>query len=107
MTDKVINMEFNDGQKRDVELFGPPQDPSWHSVIIEGRKMPNFFIREHDGLFEVLFDNRWIYQFPEKWVARIAVTMAANALAVGRGYAYLGAENKDSPFARISVGIDL
>lgn len=104
--DKVIGATFNEGQRLDAELFGAPLSSSWHRVILGGLLIPNFLIREHAGLFEVLFDDRWVYQFPEKWIARIAISMAANSYAVGMGYSHMGAKQKGYPFAPTVMNIE-
>lgn len=105
MNDKIVSVDFNDGQKRDREIFGTPLHPSWHTVVIEGRTIPLFHIREHAEQIEVMFDNRWVFQFSELWQARVAVTMAAEALAVGMGYSHLGASDRNHPFAPIRMEI--
>lgn len=95
----IIGMPESECDKLNRELFGVPLHPSWHSVFIEGRKMPKMLIREWDGNIEVLLDDRWIYIFADRTAARLACDMAGNALAIGQGYPWLGAETKDKPFA--------
>lgn len=96
---KVLEMPESERDRLDKELFGVPLHPSWHTVFIEGRKMPNMLIREWDGSIEVLLDGRWIYIFEDRTKARLACSMAANAMAIGQGYPWLGAATKEMPFA--------
>jgi len=99
MTDKIIEAQFNEGQKMDEEFFGVPLHPSWHKVIIEGRRIPNLLVRKWDENVEVMFDDRLVYIFPDVPTARLACTLAANAMALASGYPWMGAPNKDMPFA--------
>lgn len=80
-------------------FFGVPLHPSWHKVEIEGRRIPLLHVREWEGKVEVMLDDRWVHIFPDHGTAWLACSMAANALAVASGYSYLGAKDKNHPFA--------
>lgn len=103
MSDKI--KEFPKDVKTKNELFGPQGHPSWHSALAEGHCIPKFKIREWDNQIEIMLDERWIYQFPDLSIARLALTMAANAMAIGEGYPWLGAPTKDRPFAPKVIGL--
>lgn len=71
-------------------------------VIIDGRAIPNMHCLEGETETTIVIDGRLSFTFPREW-AYLAASMAANAMAVGAGYASLGAETKDRPFAPQAV----
>lgn len=81
-------------------------DPSWFTLCIEGKKIPKMLGRETEQGCEILLDGRWIYIFDSIQTAYSACSMAANALAIGQGYAWLGADSKTQPFAPTIMTID-
>lgn len=76
------------------------------SVFVDGRKIPKMRCIEQGDNIEIILDERFSYTF-HKDVAYLAANFAAQAMAIGAGYSYLGAPNKDMPFAPEVVGIDL
>lgn len=94
------------GTKALEDFFGPTLNPSWHRVIIEGKLIPQMLVRDCGGNVEVLFDDRWVYIFDTKEMALMACSLAANAMAVGSGYSFLCAENRDMPFAPTVMTLD-
>ncbi len=92
--------------RSNVTPFPPkPEEPEWligpfeeYRVVIEGRRIPRLAgFREGEKTFLVV-DGRFSVAFPHD-IARDAAWLVANALAVGEGYAWLGAEAKERPFA--------
>ena len=47
---------------------------------------------------ELVLDQRLGADVPRRYAQSVA-WLVANALAIGKGYSYLGAESKDMPFA--------
>lgn len=88
------------------DLFFAPVDPSWHKICIEGKIIPKMLGREHDGKYEILFDDRCTFIFDTLGAAHTACSMAAAALAVGEGYSWFNASSKDHPFAPTVCMID-
>jgi hypothetical protein len=78
-------------------LIGPFQE--WR-VQVEGRIIPRLTGFKDGDKIALVVDGRWSASFTED-DARQAAWLIANALAVGEGYAHLGAMNKDRAFAPI------
>jgi hypothetical protein len=76
-------------------LVGPFQE---RRVQVEGRVIPRL-TGFHDGdKIALVVDHRFSASFaPDD--ARQAAWLIAQALAIGEGYAWLGADSKDQPFA--------
>lgn len=93
MTDNVVKLPPQ--QEPPELLVGPFEE--WR-VMVEGRVIPRLTgYREGDKICLVV-DRRFVACFsPED--ARQAASLIAEALAIGEGYAWLGSENKDRPFA--------
>lgn len=100
MTDNIVNLP---AEPIEELLVGPFKN---YRVQVEGRIIPRLTgYREKmngvDGVFLVV-DGRfgtWV----EESRARAVAWLVAQALAVGEGYAYLGAEDKIRPFAPLCV----
>lgn len=91
--DDVI--EFPVPPKRSDELFGASMCSSWSTVVVDGFEIPKLHAREtDDGIVEVLIDRRMGYRFRDKDTAYLACALAANAMAIGEGYAWYGAAVK-------------
>lgn len=82
-------------------LVGPFK--SW-AVQVEGRIVPRL-TGYHDGdKIALMVDGRFSASFaPDD--ARQAAWLIAQALAIGAGYPWLGAETKDQPFAPLSMEV--
>lgn len=76
------------------------------SVIIDGRLVPNMHMHDMGDEIDLILDGRLSFPFPRE-LAYQAASFAANAMAIGAGYAYLGSETKDRPFAPECHGIIL
>lgn len=74
-------------------------------VVIDGRSIPNLHMHDTGDTVEFILDNRLAFEFPKEW-AYLAAAFAANAMAIGAGYPFLGAETKDRPFASKCVALD-
>jgi hypothetical protein len=87
------------------DMFGAEATGS--ALIVEGRKIPGIRILKTARGAEFILDDRFSYEFDEAW-AYLAAHMAANAMAIGAGYAFLGSETKDRPFAPqcVQIGLD-
>lgn len=103
--DNITKVKFSAKDKLDDSFLHVPLDPSWHSVVVEGREIPNFLARKTEDGAEVMLDNRFVYEFKSITEARMATSMAAEAMAIGAGYPWLGAEKKERPFAPVVIGI--
>jgi hypothetical protein len=67
-------------------------------VIIGGLLVPRMHMYDKGETIDMILDGRFSYEFPKEW-AYLAADFAANAMAIGAGYSFLGAETKDRPFA--------
>lgn len=77
----------------------------YNSVVVDGRQIPNMGCIDRDSHIEIILDNRWSYIFPKE-IAHLAASLAANAMAIASDYSYLGAENKNHPFAPAVIMLD-
>jgi hypothetical protein len=100
VTDNVIDFPGSAAP----DMFGPKI--SGHTLIVDGRAIPKFRILRSPRGVEFILDGRWSYEFPEDW-AYLAASMAANAMAIGAGYAFLGSDSREQPFAPQVMQIDL
>ena len=95
-------VQFPPAEQPEDLLVGPFEE--WR-VQVEGRIIPRLTgFRDGDKIALVL-DRRWSASFSED-DARQAAWLIANALAIGEGYAFLGASNKDKPFAPVGMQLD-
>ena len=67
-------------------------------VMIEGRLIPKLRARDQGDEVSIILDGRFCVDVPKE-LGRSVAWLVANALAIGQGYAYLGSESKDRPFA--------
>lgn len=91
-------MNVIDMPKRDPYDFivGPFEE---YRVRIEGRCIPGLTaVKQHDGRVSLIVDGRFSTIVPAD-IAHDVAWLLAQALAVGSGYAFLGAESKEKPFA--------
>jgi len=100
MNDNVTQLPPQEGPP---DIFGPERQGC--DLIIEGRRIPNIHIHDRGDSIEFVLDGRLSYEFPKDW-AYLAAHMAANAMAIGAGYAHLGGETKDRHFAAPCMRID-
>ena len=78
-------------------LIGPFEE---YRVVVDGRKIPKLTgHREADGKIWLTVDHRLTSYFSTEEDAYQAAILAANAMAVGAGYPFYGADNKEMPFA--------
>lgn len=83
-------------QKPPEFIFGPFTE---NRVVIEGRNIPYLTANKiGDDRVELIVDRRWSATFAAADAYQAAWLMA-NAMAVASGYPYLGADNKQMPFA--------
>lgn len=54
-------------------------------VIIDGRIVPNLWMRDAGAHIEFVLDNRVMFRFPREW-AYLAASFAFDAMAVGAGF---------------------
>lgn len=72
---------------------------SGYAVVVEGRSIPRLTMRDHSSdKITLILDGRFAIDVPKEHAQPFA-WMIANALAIGEGYAFLGSENKEKPFA--------
>jgi hypothetical protein len=93
MDNDVVDFPTREGPP---DMRGP--DRSGCGVIIEGRLIPKLHMYDRGDTIEFILDGRFSYEFPKE-LAWLAGSFAANAMAIGSGYPFLGAESKSQPFA--------
>ncbi len=78
-------------------IIGPFE--SWR-VVIDGRMIPRLnAFRQTDGRVTLILDGRFLLDLPSDGIARRVADFVANALAIGAGYPWMGADGKEMPFA--------
>lgn len=102
MTDETV-VQFPE-REGPPDLNGPIRQGC--HVIVNGRMIPNLHMYEDGDETVFVLDSRLAFGFPKE-IAHQAAAFAANAMAIGAGYSYLGAETKDRPFAPQCFGIEL
>lgn len=96
---EIIAFPKKEGETETL-LFGPFE--VWR-VLVEGRIIPGLTGYKHaEGTFGLTVDDRFGGTFSDEWNARQAAYLIANAMAIAQGYSFLGAPNKDKPFAPIA-----
>lgn len=91
-------------QKRPEWIVGPFKE---YRVIVEGRMIPRLTAnRMDDGSVYLTLDNRFGLVVPNEGLAYQVAAFVANALAIGEGYSFSGAESKERPFAPRAAAID-
>lgn len=86
------------------DMFGPKN--AGHQIIVEGRAIPGLTgWVEGDEVF-LCIDNRMTVPVRKQDAQQVA-WFVANAMAVASGYAFVGAETKDRPFAPLVSGITI
>lgn len=95
-----------------ITEFPKKEQADWHMpfheadrVVIEGRMIPKLTARPEGDDVAIILDGRLSISVP-KALGRQVAWLVANALAIGEGYPYLGAETKDRPFAPQSMQIE-
>lgn len=73
-------------------------DRGGRDVVVGGRKIPKMYM--YDGGDEIAFvlDSRLMFGFPKE-LAALAAEFAANAMAIGAGYAHYTMDAPFAPFA--------
>lgn len=91
-------------QKRPEWIVGPFEE---YRVIVDGRMIPRLgAVRQDDGGVVLFLDNRFMLRVPEEGLAYQVAAFVANALAIGEGYPFAGAESKSRPFAPLAAAVD-
>ena len=85
------------------EMIGP--QAVGNSVVIDGRIIPNMMCIDRGKEIEFILDSRFSYTFPRE-LSYLAAAFAAQAMAIGAGYPFLGAESREMPFAPKIMHID-
>lgn len=80
MTDNVVHLPGPDSVP---SLFGPER--SGHSVIIDGRVVPNLHAYDRGDTVDFVLDERMAFEFPRE-LAYLAASFAAEAMAIGAGF---------------------
>ena len=72
------------------------------SVVVEGREIPGLRMKDRNdtpsGMISLQVDGRFEIDVPAEFAPSVA-WLVSQALAVGSGFAFLGSETKDRPFA--------
>lgn len=68
------------------------------SVVVEGRQIPRLVLRDHGDHVSFSLDGRFRLDVPRE-LAHPVASFVANAMAIGAGYPWFGADTKDRPFA--------
>ena len=75
-----------------------------YTAVVDGREIPRLTVYERsDKEITILLDRRFAIDVTRELSGCIC-WMIANALAIGEGYPFLGAETKNRPFAPQVVG---
>lgn len=80
MSDNVVQLPGTDVVG---DMLGPKF--SGHSVIIDGRLIPDLHAYDRGESIEFVLDGRLAFEFPREW-AFLAAAFAANAMAIGAGF---------------------
>ena len=96
--------KFPDRPDYAATLFGPDQLGS--SLIVDGRIIPNIVVHDRGDFIQFVLDSRMAFEFPRDFAINVAA-FAANAMAIGAGYAFIGSESRERPFAPQVFGIEL
>lgn len=101
MSDNIVNLGADERLKAENEayiksLFGPIR--IGFDVIVDGRRIPNMHMHEEGDEILFILDGRLGFAFPRE-LAGQAASFAANAMAIGAGYASLNCETRGRPFA--------
>ncbi len=96
-----------------VKLPDPPKSPEWivgpfeeYRVVIHGRMIPDLTaLRLKGGGVMLSLDHRFLIEIPDEGLAYQVAAFVANALAIGSGYPFSGAETKERPFAPKAIAI--
>lgn len=107
--DNVTTLGADDKRRSESEslvqsMFGAEQSGS--ILIVDGRAIPDITIREEGDEICFVLDQRLAFNFPRE-LAHQAAAFAANAMAIGAGYPWLGADSKTQPFAPRCACIEL
>lgn len=101
MSDNITNLHKDPVPN----MIGPKI--SGHSVIIDGRAIPNMTLRDNGDRIEFVLDNRYSYEFPREW-AYLAAAFAAEAMAIGAGHSHISQpHNSSKAFAPQCIGIEI
>ena len=76
-----------------------------YDVFWEGRLVPKIHAYDRGDTIEFVLDGRLGWEFPRE-IAFLALGFAANAMAIGAGYAHFGADKKIEAFAPRVIGIN-
>ena len=84
-------------------LFGPVSSAA--TCVVEGRSIPRLGVLQRGENVEIILDGRLAIDVPNSLAHQVA-WLVANALAIGEGYPFLGAETKERPFAPKIFGLE-
>ncbi len=94
----TIHTPFADEMEKALErMMLPPRFPH-HEVMIDGRLIPNLECRRDGDIITFVLDRRFALDVPIDLAIPVA-SFVANAMAIGAGYPWHGAESKSVPFA--------
>lgn len=101
MTDNITTLGADERARKQIDdliasMVGPVSTGA--AVIIDGRAIPNLTMHDHGERVSFILDGRFGFEFPREW-AHQAAAFAAQAMAIGAGYPWLGAASRDRPFA--------
>jgi hypothetical protein len=94
----TIHTPYKDQLESALErMMLPPRFPH-HEVMVDGRLIPNLECRRDGDTITFLLDRRFALDVPIDLAIPVA-SFVANAMAIGAGYPWHGAESKSAPFA--------
>lgn len=98
-------VRFPAGPDRIEEMKGPGR--TGNDVFIEGRVVPNVYMRDCGETIEFVLDNRLCFIFPRDSAVH-AMCFAAHAMAIGAGHPSLSAPHGSAlPYGTQAIGIKL
>lgn len=93
-----IHRPFEDALEKALSsMMLPPRAPI-HEVSVDGRIIPRLECRRDGEIITFVLDRRFAIDVPHTLAIPFAY-FVANALAIGAGYPWCGAESRDMPFA--------
>lgn len=93
-----IHTPFADEMEKALQEMEGPMLPRMHTVIVDGRAIPRLRMLRKGDMVSFTLDGRFGLDVPKEHATSVA-WFVANAMAIGEGYPWLGAESKSRPFA--------
>jgi hypothetical protein len=100
-----IHTPFADELEKALQNMEGPMLPRMHAVIIEGRAIPKLLMLRRGDTVNFTLDGRFGLEVPKEHAIPVA-HFIANAMAIGAGYPWHGADSNSRPFATPCIPIE-